>query len=160
MKQFISILFMLLLGLPCMAQDTQEHVVKIGEDFATIAAKYGITEKQLLDMNPKGRGVLYVGMKLKVPKVARKAAPEPAAVTPAAKSKKDKKAEAKAKKEAKSKSSKSKKDMSSAKADNDDKKAKAKADKEAKKAEKEAKKAEKAAARKAKLEARKNKKKK
>ena len=173
MKKFISILFMLMLGvsLPCLAQSTQEHVVTVGEDFESIADKYGITVQQLKDMNPKHRGVFYVGMKLNVPKVER---PEPAAA-PVVAAKKDKKAEAKAKKEeakakkeeAKAKKEASKKDKSSSKADKksskadkDAAKADKEAEKEAKKAAKEAEKAEKAAARKAKLEERKASKKK
>ena len=166
MKKFISILFMLMLGvsLPCLAQSTQEHVVTVGEDFESIAEKYGITVQQLKDMNPKHRGVFYVGMKLNVPKVER---PEPAAA-PVVAAKKDKKAEAKAKKEeAKAKKEASKKDKSSSKADKksskadkDAAKADKEAEKEAKKAAKEAEKAEKAAARKAKLEERKASKKK
>ena len=156
MKKFISILFMLMLGvsLPCLAQSTQEHVVTVGEDFESIADKYGITVQQLKDMNPKHRGVFYVGMKLNVPKVER---PEPAAA-PVVAAKKDKKAEAKAKKEeAKAKKEASKKDKSS---DKKSSKADKEAEKEAKKAAKEAEKAEKAAARKAKLEERKASKKK
>ena len=131
MKKFISILFMLMLGvsMPCLAQSTQEHVVKVGEDFESIAEKYGITVQQLKDMNPKHRGVFYVGMKLNVPKLVQRTEP---AAAPVVASKKDKKAEAKAKKE----------------------------ESKAKKAAKEAEKAEKAAARKAKLEERKSKKKK
>ena len=166
MKKFISILFMLMLGvsLPCLAQSTQEHVVTVGEDFESIADKYGITVQQLKDMNPKHRGVFYVGMKLNVPKVER---PEPAAA-PVVAAKKDKKAEAKAKKEeAKAKKEASKKEKSSSKADKKSSKADKKsskadkeAEKEAKKAAKEAEKAEKAAARKAKLEERKASKKK
>ena len=170
MKKFISILFMLMLGvsLPCLAQSTQEHVVTVGEDFESIAEKYGITVQQLKDMNPKHRGVFYVGMKLNVPKVER---PEPAAA-PVVAAKKDKKAEAKAKKEeAKAKKEASKKDKSSdkksskadkksSKAEKDAAKADKEAEKEAKKAAKEAEKAEKAAARKAKLEERKASKKK
>ena len=167
MKKFISILFMLMLGvsMPCLAQSTQEHVVKVGEDFESIAEKYGITVQQLKDMNPKHRGVFYVGMKLNVPKLVQRTEP---ASAPVVASKKDKKAEAKAKKEeakakkeeakakkeeAKAKKEASKKDKSSSKADKE-------AEKEAKKAAKEAEKAEKAAARKAKLEERKSKKKK
>ena len=164
MKKFISILFMLMLGvsLPCLAQSTQEHVVKVGEDFESIAEKYGITVQQLKDMNPKHRGVFYVGMKLNVPKLVQRTKPAAAPVVAAKKDKKaeakDKKAEAKAKKEeakakkeeAKAKKEASKKDKSSSKADKE-------AEKEAKKAAKEA---EKAAARKAKLEERKSKKKK
>ena len=160
MKKFISILFMLMLGvsMPCLAQSTQEHVVKVGEDFESIAEKYGITVQQLKDMNPKHRGVFYVGMKLNVPKLVQRTEP---AAAPVVASKKDKKAEAKAKKEeakakkeeAKAKKEASKKDKSSSKADKE-------AEKEAKKAAKEAEKAEKAAARKAKLEERKSKKKK
>ena len=167
MKKFISILFMLMLGvsMPCLAQSTQEHVVKVGEDFESIAEKYGITVQQLKDMNPKHRGVFYVGMKLNVPKLVQRTEP---AAAPVVAAKKDKKAEAKAKKEeakakkeeakakkeeAKAKKEASKKDKSSSKADKE-------AEKEAKKAAKEAEKAEKAAARKAKLEERKSKKKK
>ena len=131
MKQLLSILFMLTLGvsLPCMAQDTKVHTVNIGEDFQSIAAKYGITEQQLKDLNPKNRGVFYVGMKLNVP--ASKPAAKPAAAALAAKPAISKKEAAKAKREA------------------------AKADKEAAKAKKDAAKAEKAAARKAKAEERK-----
>ena len=138
MKKFISILFMLMLGvsMPCLAQSTQEHVVKVGEDFESIAEKYGITVQQLKDMNPKHRGVFYVGMKLNVPKLVQRTEP---AAAPVVAAKKDKKAEAKAKKE-------------EAKAKKEEAKAK--------KAAKEAEKAEKAAARKAKLEERKSKKKK
>ena len=160
MKKFISILFMLMLGvsMPCLAQSTQEHVVKVGEDFESIAEKYGITVQQLKDMNPKHRGVFYVGMKLNVPKLVQRTEP---AAAPVVATKKDKKAEAKAKKEeakakkeeSKAKKEASKKDKSSSKADKE-------AEKEAKKAAKEAEKAEKAAARKAKLEERKSKKKK
>ena len=174
MKKFISILFMLMLGvsMPCLAQSTQEHVVKVGEDFESIAEKYGITVQQLKDMNPKHRGVFYVGMKLNVPKLVQRTEP---AAAPVVAAKKDKKAEAKAKKEeakakkeeakakkeeakakkeeSKAKKEASKKDKSSSKADKE-------AEKEAKKAAKEAEKAEKAAARKAKLEERKSKKKK
>ena len=139
MKKLLSILFMLTLGvsLPCMAQDTKVHTVTIGEDFQSIAAKYGITEQQLKDLNPKNRGVFYVGMKLNVP--ASKPAAKPAAAALAAKPMSKKEA-AKAKKEA------------------------AKAEKEAAKAEKaaarKAKAEERKAARKAKAEARKAKKKK
>lgn len=139
MKKLLSILFMLTLGvsLPCMAQDTKVHTVNIGEDFQSIAAKYGITEQQLKDLNPKNRGVFYVGMKLNVP--ASKPAAKPAAAALAAKPMSKKEA-AKAKKEA------------------------AKAEKEAAKAEKaaarKAKAEERKAARKAKAEARKAKKKK
>ena len=131
MKKLLSILFMLTLGvsLPCMAQDTKVHTVNIGEDFQSIAAKYGITEQQLKDLNPKNRGVFYVGMKLNVP--ASKPAAKPAAAALAAKPAISKKEAAKAKREA------------------------AKADKEAAKAKKDAAKAEKAAARKAKAEERK-----
>ena len=167
MKKFISILFMLMLGvsMPCLAQSTQEHVVKVGEDFESIAEKYGITVQQLKDMNPKHRGVFYVGMKLNVPKLVQRTEP---AAAPVVAAKKDKKAEAKAKKEeakakkeeakakkeeSKAKKEASKKDKSSSKADKE-------AEKEVKKAAKEAEKAEKAAARKAKLEERKSKKKK
>jgi len=68
MKQLVTILLLLLLGIsvPSMAQN-REHIVKVGEDFASIAQKYGITEQQLIDANPKSHGICYVGLKLIVP---------------------------------------------------------------------------------------------
>ena len=150
MKKFISILFMLTLGvsLPCMAQATKEHVVNIGETFQSIAAKYGITEQQLKDLNPKNRGVFYVGMKLNVPKDTKAAKP----AAPVLATKRDKKAEAKAKKEeARAKKEAKVKEKNSSKKG----KSASTADKDAAKAKKEAAKTEKAAARKAKAEERK-----
>ena len=84
MNQLITILLILMLGfsMPCLAQNG-EHVVKVGEDFASIAQKYGITEQQLIDANPKSRGICYVGLKLSIPLKQDKPAtttqtPEPA----------------------------------------------------------------------------------
>ena len=61
----------LLLLLCCMALALQaqqrEHVVQRGEDFATIAKKYAITEQELMDANPTSKQC-YVGRKLIIPK--------------------------------------------------------------------------------------------
>ena len=45
---------MLLLGLTVSVHaQQQEHVVQRGEDFASIARKYAITEQELKNANPK-----------------------------------------------------------------------------------------------------------
>lgn len=71
MKQLIIILMMLVgFSTSSMAQSF-EHVVKIGEDFASIAQKYGIPEEELKEANPKSK-ICYVGLKLIVPRSAVK----------------------------------------------------------------------------------------
>lgn len=65
MKQ-ILLMLMLYFSVPCFSQ-TFEHVVDKGETFVSIAQKYGMTEKQLKEANPKYRGVFFVGMKLNIP---------------------------------------------------------------------------------------------
>ena len=68
MKQLKLLLLTLMLcvAMPCFSQ-TVEHVVAVGETFESIARKYGMTEQQLKDANPKYRGVFFVGMKLNIP---------------------------------------------------------------------------------------------
>lgn len=76
MKKSIFILMMMLgVSAPSLAQqaveETEEtnyieHMIKRGEDFASIAQKYGITEQQLRDANPKYKAA-YAGLKLRVP---------------------------------------------------------------------------------------------
>lgn len=62
----ILLTLMLCISVPCFSQ-TIEHVVDVGETFESIAQKYGLTEQQLKEANPKYRGVFYVGMKLNIP---------------------------------------------------------------------------------------------
>ena len=71
MKNLFIFLMMLGMSMSAMAQ-SRIHVVKIGEDFASIAEYYGITEKELLDANPKNRKMCYVGLKLNLPEAAIK----------------------------------------------------------------------------------------
>ena len=68
MKQlnYLLLMLMLCISVPCFSQ-TIEHVVDVGETFESIAQKYGLTEQQLKEANPKYRGVFYVGMKLNIP---------------------------------------------------------------------------------------------
>ena len=79
----ILLMLMLCISVPCFSQ-TIEHVVDVGETFESIAQKYGLTEQQLKEANPKYRGVFYVGMKLNIPqkKVETKqtAQPQPTVV--------------------------------------------------------------------------------
>lgn len=75
MKKSIAFLMMMMLGVsaPSLAQQAVEeetnyieHMIRRGEDFASIAQKYGITEQQLRDANPKYKNA-YAGLKLRVP---------------------------------------------------------------------------------------------
>lgn len=69
----ILLMLMLCISVPCFSQ-TIEHVVDVGETFESIAQKYGLTEQQLKEANPKYRGVFYVGMKLNIPQKSVKSA--------------------------------------------------------------------------------------
>lgn len=59
------------------AQETCQHTVMRGETFASVAKKYGITEAQLKDANPKHK-TCYVGLKLTVPIVSQPTSNAPA----------------------------------------------------------------------------------
>lgn len=90
MKQLVIILMMLVgFSTSSMAQSF-EHVVKIGEDFASIAQKYGIPEQELMEANPKSK-ICYVGLKLIVPRSAVKEVEPQAAPKDEKADKKDKK---------------------------------------------------------------------
>lgn len=65
-KLVITILLSLGIGAPALAQQT-EHQVKRGETFASIAAKYGITEAALRKANADKK-TAYAGLKLRIPK--------------------------------------------------------------------------------------------
>ena len=65
-KWFFILLMMVGMAVPGFSQAT-EHVVKVGETFASIAQKYGMTEQQLKEANPKYKGVFFVGMKFNIP---------------------------------------------------------------------------------------------
>ena len=64
-KLVITILLSLGIGAPALAQQT-EHQVKRGETFASIAAKYGITEAALRKANADKK-TAYAGLKLRIP---------------------------------------------------------------------------------------------
>lgn len=66
MKKYLILLMMLGMMMPGFSQMV-EHVVDKGETFASIAQKYGMTEKQLKEANPKYKGVFFVGMSLNIP---------------------------------------------------------------------------------------------
>lgn len=82
MKRMRCLLVLLLCSVALAMQAQQrEHVVQRGEDFASIAKKYAITEQELMDANPSSKAC-YAGRKLIIPKhgvpVERKAVtPEP-----------------------------------------------------------------------------------
>lgn len=53
-------------------QSTIKHKVVSGESVYTIAKKYGVTEKDIFELNPKAKGLLQLDMVLTIPKVAIK----------------------------------------------------------------------------------------
>ena len=80
MRRFVILLQFIFMSVGMFAQQ-REHVVQRGEDFATIARKYAITEQELMDANPSSKAC-YVGRKLVIPQhgvaVERKhATPQP-----------------------------------------------------------------------------------
>ena len=79
MRRIATALFLFLLSMNLLAQQ-REHVVQRGEDFGTIARKYGITEQELMAANPSSKAC-YAGRKLIIPQhgqpVERKVTPQP-----------------------------------------------------------------------------------
>ena len=49
--------------------DTVKHVVERGETLASIAERYGITEDEIIKLNPEAAQFIYVGMELWIPVV-------------------------------------------------------------------------------------------
>ena len=141
MKQLIIILMMLVgISTTALAQ-SREHVVKIGEDFASIAQKYGVTEQELANANPKSK-ICYVGLKLIIPPSATQMVESQESEVASEKEQADKKADKKAKKNKKEKKEKVKKekekkdkskDKKEKKDKKSDKKEKSKKDKKSKK---------------------------
>ena len=74
MKKIIAFLVMVMLSVsvPSLAQQSVDkpnyivHTIKRGEDLASIAKKYGVTEQQIRDANPKFK-FAYVSLKLNIP---------------------------------------------------------------------------------------------
>lgn len=66
-KKVFTIAVIAAICTPLFGQSTQIHVVKRGETFASIAAKYGISESQLLSDNPNAKSC-FGGMKLTIVK--------------------------------------------------------------------------------------------
>lgn len=72
MKRKLSRLLVLIVLLTahavCMAQQTTvSHIVDRGETLASIAARYHVTEAQIIELNPQAGQFIYVGMELTIP---------------------------------------------------------------------------------------------
>lgn len=66
----IAVTALLCLSLSVAAQTTAQvatHIVERGETLNSIAQKYGVTEQQILDINPDAAQFIYVGMELNIP---------------------------------------------------------------------------------------------
>lgn len=68
MKKFFTFIALLPWGVTVLAQI---HTVARGENLQSIAAKYNVTEAQLISANPGVDKLFYVGLKLNIPESAR-----------------------------------------------------------------------------------------
>lgn len=69
LRQIVVIsLLCLSLSLSLSAQ-SGSHIVERGETLSIIAKKYGVTEQQILDINPNAAQFIYVGMELTIPQI-------------------------------------------------------------------------------------------
>lgn len=73
--RFLSILF-LFTSTVVFSQEKIKHVVVSGESVYSIAKKYNVTEAEILEMNPKAKGLLQLEMVLFIPKNSKKKAEE------------------------------------------------------------------------------------
>ena len=64
----IVVISLLCLSLSLSAQ-SGFHIVERGETLSIIAKKYGVTEQQILDINPNAAQFIYVGMELNIPQI-------------------------------------------------------------------------------------------
>lgn len=67
MKKFFILIALLLWGVTILAQT---HTVARGESLQSIAAKYNVTEAQLIAANPGVDKLFYIGLKLNIPESA------------------------------------------------------------------------------------------
>lgn len=68
-------------GVTTPAGGAQHHVVRAGETISGIAARYGITQRQLIDANGLTGGVIYAGQRLSLVPLAAAPAPGAGATT-------------------------------------------------------------------------------
>lgn len=66
------------------AQDVKTHTVERGETLSSIATKYGVSQEEIIKLNPDAKQFIYVGMELVIPVTpAETAIPQKEANTPA-----------------------------------------------------------------------------
>ena len=66
MKTIKLIFLLIFINCHIYGQNTVKHIVQRGETISSIAQKYGITEKELVEKNPSIKDFLYTGMELKI----------------------------------------------------------------------------------------------
>lgn len=66
----IIIALSMLISSESYAQQTVKHIVQKGETLSTIAAKYSVMPKDIIDLNPMAQRYVFVGMELQIPQVA------------------------------------------------------------------------------------------
>ncbi|MCG2610573.1 LysM peptidoglycan-binding domain-containing protein [Flavobacterium sp. SM15] len=73
--RFFTLLF-LFTSTIVLSQEKIKHVVVSGESVYSIAKKYNVTEAEILEMNPKAKGLLQLEMVLFIPKNSKKKSEE------------------------------------------------------------------------------------
>lgn len=73
--RFFTVLF-LFTSTVVLSQEKIKHIVVGGESVYSIAKKYNVTESEILELNPKAKGLLQLEMVLFIPKNSKKKAEE------------------------------------------------------------------------------------
>lgn len=67
MKKFlVTLMLVLVIGIPKLLADTT-HIVDRGETLRSIAQQYGVSEQDIIKLNPEAAHYIYVGMELTIP---------------------------------------------------------------------------------------------
>ncbi len=74
MKKFLAIFAVIIFAFGvATAQTTATHIVDKGETLASIAKKYGVSEAEIISLNPEAAQFIYVGQELAIPQASRTA---------------------------------------------------------------------------------------
>lgn len=66
-KAIALFVIILLNATPVWAQDAKTHTVERGETLSSIATKYGVSQEEIIKLNPEAKQFIYVGMELVIP---------------------------------------------------------------------------------------------
>ena len=66
-KAIAIIAVLLLCASSAWAEEIKKHVVERGETLSSIATKYGVSQEEIIKLNPEAKQFIYVGMELVIP---------------------------------------------------------------------------------------------